>query len=223
MRCPTIGKRAIASIFLVASALMPPASSGARPDTSKIETEPPRRADIPAAPSLWDPAPAAVSAAVPPDKKATVEPEPAPSANPLWAIPLSTLSNTRGRPIFSPSRRPPPPAAVPVVQGSPPPKPAAIEQPTLSLVGTVLGSDQSLGIFVDQSSKAALRLKTGEEYHGWTLREVKPREASLERDQRTVILNLPQPDAAALGPLQVRSENASDVPADRPQQSNRHR
>ncbi len=35
-------------------------------------------------------------------------PAPTPSANPLWGIPLSRLSGTRDRPIFSPSRRPPP-------------------------------------------------------------------------------------------------------------------
>ena len=37
-------------------------------------------------------------------------PERALSANPLWAIPLTQLSATRERPIFSPSRRPPPAA-----------------------------------------------------------------------------------------------------------------
>src|SRR6201995_4331257 len=37
------------------------------------------------------------------------EPERPLSANPLWAIPLTKLSGTRDRPIFSPSRRPPPP------------------------------------------------------------------------------------------------------------------
>lgn len=42
-------------------------------------------------------------------------------ANPLWAIPLKQLSNTRERPIFSPSRRPP------AVAGPPPP--AAVRVP----------------------------------------------------------------------------------------------
>jgi general secretion pathway protein N len=216
-----MGKRALALILLLASALMPAASSVALPDASNIETEPPRRADIPATQSLWDSPQAAAVVAVPAEQKAAVEPEPTPSANPLWAIPLSTLSNTRGRPIFSPSRRPAPSAAAPVVQGPPPPKPAAIEQPPLSLVGTVLGSEQSLGIFIDQSTKAALRLKTGEEYHGWTLRDVQPREAALERDQRTVILNLPQPEPSAVGPVQVG--NAGDDAADRRERLNHHR
>ena len=68
-------------------------------------------------------------------------------ANPLWAIPLKQLSNTRERPIFSPSRRPlasavvgPPPAAAPVRV---PPKPAGPQNPELSLVGTVIGEKES--------------------------------------------------------------------------------
>src|SRR5262245_5386505 len=36
-----------------------------------------------------------------------------PSGNPLWAIPLSALSATRDRPLFTPSRR----APAPVVAG----------------------------------------------------------------------------------------------------------
>jgi hypothetical protein len=32
-----------------------------------------------------------------------------PSGNPLWAVPIKDLSQTRDRPIFTPSRRPPPP------------------------------------------------------------------------------------------------------------------
>src|SRR5690242_19075901 len=59
--------------------------------------------------------------------------------DPLWAIPLSTLTTTRARPIFSPSRRPPPPpvVAAPYV---PPPRPATPvepDRPLLTLVGTV--------------------------------------------------------------------------------------
>src|SRR4051794_9583272 len=34
-----------------------------------------------------------------------------PSGNPLWAIPLKSLSFTRERPLFTPSRRPPAPVA----------------------------------------------------------------------------------------------------------------
>ncbi len=47
------------------------------------------------------------------------------SANPLWAIPLAQLPNTRDRPIFSPSRRPPPPAVAPAAV----PKVTAVAKP----------------------------------------------------------------------------------------------
>jgi len=66
------------------------------------------------------------------------------------------------RPLFSPSRRPPPPAvaaAPPPAQASPPPKPPRVERPQLSLVGTVAGEGESFGIFVDPTTKAAIRLR----------------------------------------------------------------
>jgi general secretion pathway protein N len=137
-----------------------------------------------------------------------------PSANPLWAIPLTTLSNTRERPIFSPSRRPPPPAVAPVavVAAPPPPKPARVERPPLSLVGTISGSEQSFAIFVDESTKAALRLKIGEEYQGWRLRTVAAREVTLEHDEQTAVLTLPQPEANAPQPIRMQAENTDDEP-----------
>src|SRR5260370_10974714 len=92
------------------------------------------------------------------------------SGNPLWAIPLTALSGTRERPIFSPSRRPPAPAVAlaPVVKPAPvAPKPKDPERPKFTLVGTVAADREKLGIFLDQSTKAALRLKMGDDYQGW--------------------------------------------------------
>jgi general secretion pathway protein N len=96
-------------------------------------------------------------------------PERALSANPLWAIPLTALSGTRDRPIFSSSRRPPAPAVAPAVvpKVAAVPKPREPERPPLSLVGTIASGDEGFGIFLDQSTKAALRLKVGEDYQGW--------------------------------------------------------
>ncbi len=87
---------------------------------------------------------------------------PARRGNPLWEIAFEILSGTRERPVFSPSRRPPPVAVTEVaVAKPPPPKPAQEERPPqLLLVGTITGDDRSFGIFVDQTSKAALRLRT---------------------------------------------------------------
>jgi hypothetical protein len=161
-------------------------------------------AAAPAASSIWERPAAQLVAA--PTASAPV-PERALSANPLWEIPLSALSTTRERPIFSPLRRPAPSAVQP---SAPPklavvPKPVEPERPQLALVGTVSSTDEAFGIFLDQSTKSALRLKVGEDYQGWKLRSVQGREATLAKDQAVVILALPQPGtgqpAAAAQPL----------------------
>jgi hypothetical protein len=121
-----------------------------------------------------------------------------PSANPLWGIPLSRLSGTRDRPIFSPSRRAPPAAAAAEsVVVKPPPRKKEIEPPPLSLVGTIISGDEGFGIFIDQSTKAALRLKIGEEFQGWKLGAIRGREVTMEKDQRAAVLTLPQPGGGA--------------------------
>ena len=209
-------------LFVSASALS--ASSSALPTSeSGNEVNTPRRADTPSVPSLWDqPTPAA-----PVVVRAPASPPPPPeralSANPLWAIPLTMLSNTRERPIFSASRRPPPPAVAPVTVAKappPPPKPPRVERPQLALVGTISSGDESFAIFVDQSTKAALRLKLGEDYQGWRLRAVQGREATLERDQQTTILSLPQPGTTVPGSLRAQADDGVP-PADPPRRGNR--
>jgi len=143
--------------------------------------------------------PSAPPEPVPPPAATTLVPssEPAPtSANPLWAIPLSALRATRERPLFSASRRPPPPAVAPVAvvrAPPPPPRPAEPEQPSLALVGTIVGDPDSFGIFIDRTSKSALRLRVGEQHDGWTLRSVQKREATLEKDQQSAVVAMPQP------------------------------
>ncbi len=119
---------------------------------------------------------------------------PVPAANPLWAIPLTRLLETRERPLFSPSRRPPPPAVArapytPPVR--PPHKQPPPERPQLALVGTIVGNGQGFGLFLEPSTKAVIRLKTGGAYHGWTLRTVGEREAVLEKDHLDVTLAMP--------------------------------
>jgi hypothetical protein len=117
-----------------------------------------------------------------------------PSANPLWGIPLAQLSETRERPIFSASRRPPPVAAVTETASiKPPPRKKEIEPPQLSLVGTIASIDEGFGIFIDQSTKAAVRLKVGEDHQGWKLRQIRGREVTMEKDERSAVLTLPQP------------------------------
>jgi general secretion pathway protein N len=128
------------------------------------------------------------------------DPNPAPalhSGNPLWAVPLSSLTATRERPLFSSSRRPPPApvAAAPVMQtrAPPPPAPRVPERPRLSLVGTV-GGEQGIAVFVDQATQAIVRLRPGEGHDGWVLRAVGGRDVTLQSDRDTAILSLPRPD-----------------------------
>jgi hypothetical protein len=145
--------------------------------------------------------PAISSVPVEPATTVRVVPAPAvpartPSANPLWGVPLNQLSGTRDRPIFSPSRRPPPAAAAEAAPVRPPPRKKEIEPPQLSLVGTIAGGDEGFGIFIDQSTKIALRLKVGEDYQGWKLRAIQGREVTMEKDERAAVLTLPQPGGA---------------------------
>jgi hypothetical protein len=140
--------------------------------------------------SQWSPP--ATSAVAP----ATPAIERVQSGNPLWAIPLRLLTATRERPLFAPSRRPPPPvvantymaAAVPTPTL---PKRVEPEKPQLSLVGTVAGETEGIGVFVDQSAKTVLRLKTGEAHNGWVLRTVNRRDVVLEKGRETAVLALP--------------------------------
>jgi hypothetical protein len=116
------------------------------------------------------------------------------TGNPLWAVPLSKLSATRDRPIFSPSRRPPPPAVIAAPAPPPPPPPPPPpepDHPALTLLGTVTGESDGIGIFKDQATSDIVRLKTGEGHDGWRLLSVHERETILERNSRSATLTLP--------------------------------
>jgi general secretion pathway protein N len=119
-----------------------------------------------------------------------------PRGNPLWAVPLKSLTATRERPIFLPSRR----AFAPAIAGPPPPPPPAPpagpkepDRPRLALVGAVVGEAEGIAVFLDQTNQAIIRLRTGENHSGWILRSVKGREATLQKDRETVLLALPAP------------------------------
>lgn len=138
------------------------------------------------------------------------------SGNPLWAIPLKSLSATRDRPLFSPSRRPPAAAIVAL----PPPPPAAAaaapEQLQLSLVGTVVGAKERMGVFVDQSTKAIVRLQVGEGISGWTLRDVQVRTAMFEKGPRETTLALPSRNGANNSQQEALPNPAPSPPAPHP-------
>ena len=86
------------------------------------------------------------------------------SGNLLWSIPLSSLAATRELPVFSSSRRPPPTLQVP--KSKPSIAPAAQEpaRPLVALIGAISGHTEGIAIFIDETTKGIVRLKTGESY-----------------------------------------------------------
>ena len=134
------------------------------------------------------------------------------SGNPLWAVPLSALSATRERPLFSPSRRPPSPPVVAAPQLAPPPPapPPEPAQPPLALLGTISGGSEGLGIFQDQTNQGLIRLKVGQSHTGWLLISVHGREARFEKGKRSATLALPAP---AESTRTAASAPAAGVPA----------
>lgn len=128
---------------------------------------------------------------------------PLPGGNPLWSIPLSALSATQERPIFSASRRPPQRAVVaPAEQAeTPPPPPAAEpERPALALIGAVVGDGDAIAVFLDRSSQKIVRLRQGEAHSGWVLSSVQGREVTLKKAERSEVLVLQRQETPAAAP-----------------------
>jgi hypothetical protein len=159
---------------------------------------------------MIDPAASVVDVPAEPAKRTgAVANAPVPGGNPLRSLPLSSLSVTRERPIFSPSRRPPPPAiaapAVPPVKPPPTSKPPEPDHPSLTLLGTLAGDAQGVGIFLNEADKTTLRLRTGEKHEGWVLRSIRSGEVTFEKGERVATL--------ALAPLgSAASALASSIP-----------
>jgi hypothetical protein len=145
------------------------------------------------------------------------------AGNPLWAIPLSDLSQTNTRPLFSPSRLPPAPpvyalasaAAKPV-----PPRKRGPDHPLLTLLGTIVGQSVEIGVFNDEASHDVIRLKAGDVHDGWTLRTVVDRAALFEKEgYRPTTLALPAASAEAStatggnGRIRVAPPVSTSVPA----------
>ena len=211
MRCQVTRGFAICLLFLAVSLHAAAAATAAKYSEALDAdlSDDARAAGLPAlAPAPAEPV-TTVRVAAP-----SAAPERTLSANPLWGIPLTQLSVTRDRPIFSPSRRPPPPAVAEQAPIRPPPpsRKKEITPPQLSLVGTIASDDESFGIFLDQSTKAALRLRVGDDYQGWRLRAIKGREVTIEKDQQGAVLTLPEPGEASSGEIRLIPMTASKMP-----------
>jgi hypothetical protein len=160
--------------------------------------------------SFADPTPRSVSSGAWVAQTPSVNPQSAnpqsgnqPSGNPLWAVPLRLLSVSRDRPLFSPSRRPPATAVAAAPYVPPPPaevaKPAEPNHPPLLLVGTIVGETESIGVFVDQVTREVVRLRTGQDHAGWTLRSIRRRETTFGKGTQKATLALPPPGTEQAG------------------------
>ena len=113
---------------------------------------------------------------------------------PLAKVPLSALTATRDRPLFSLSRRPPAPAiaanaepAQAIAAAAPP------ERPAVKLIGTILSPATSVVLLRDSATQAVRRLRVGEATSGWRVKTVGLRSVTLEKGEQSAILGLPQP------------------------------
>jgi general secretion pathway protein N len=153
--------------------------------------------DRPAAPDAVD-----VGNLKPVARPAPVRVEVPLTGNPLWSVPLSVLTATPSRPLFSASRRPPQPAVVapvaaPVAAAAPPP----VEEPlTLSLIGAVVGDGESIAVFLDGSNQKVVRLRLGYSHNGWQLGSVEGREVTLKKGARSETLTIQRQETAASAP-----------------------
>jgi general secretion pathway protein N len=129
---------------------------------------------------------------------------PRPRGNPLWSVPLSALTATQERPIFSITRRPPPPATVAsaVVPAHEPQPNPVLEPLQLVLVGAVVGEGDAIAILLDQRDQKVIRLRQGEVHTGWLLNAIEPREVTLKQADRREVLALPGPAVPAAVPVQ---------------------
>lgn len=119
------------------------------------------------------------------------------SGNPLWTVPLTALTATRDRPLFSASRRPP----VVALPAAPPPKQEALappppERPLLTLIGTIVSRGASLAMLQGSNAEAISRLRLGQENDGWRVRGIGLRSIVVEKGEQSVELALPRPNGA---------------------------
>ena len=109
----------------------------------------------------------------------------APPVSPLAAQPLERISNTRDRPLFSPTRRPP--ALPPVVAVAPPPPPPP---PDVSLLGVVMDGEDARAVVRTGPAAKTQRVGIGDDIGGWKVGQIEARQLVLLLDGRTATFTM---------------------------------
>jgi hypothetical protein len=129
--------------------------------------------------ALWQPK--ANAAEVKPQD--AVKPELA-IANPVAALPLASLSATRDRPLFSPSRRPPPAPVVRLIEPAPVPPVPPAPPPSIALIGVITEAEGSFAVVNQAGTNKSIRARMGDQIDGWTVTQIADRQLVLSRDGR---------------------------------------
>jgi hypothetical protein len=104
------------------------------------------------------------------------------ATTPLASQSLESLSATRERPLFSPTRRPPPPPPV-IVQGPPPPPPPP-PAPDVALFGIVMDGENARAIIRPGPGAKVTRVGIGDDVGGWKVAQIDGRKLVLMLDGR---------------------------------------
>lgn len=137
-------------------------------------------------------------------------------ANPLATIPLSALTATRDRPLFSPTR-----AAAPVVEAVAPamtaaaPQVVAAEPVPFVLVGTVTGEGRQIALVARSGGGDVIALAPGDVRDGWAVRAVSARRAVLDSNGRSEEIALPDLAAEMAGAVRPASNAVAALEAPR--------
>jgi hypothetical protein len=104
-------------------------------------------------------------------------------ATPLAAQSLDSLSATRERPLFSPTRRPPPPPPPPVVaeQAPPPPPPPP---PDVALFGIVMDGTTARAVIRANPAGKLTNVEIGDDVGGWKVAQIEGKKLVLALDGR---------------------------------------
>jgi hypothetical protein len=112
-------------------------------------------------------------------------------SNPIVAQSIDSLSATRERPLFSPTRRPPVrPAAAPAplvrrADPAPPPSP-----PGVVLLGVVIGADTARAFVRSEPPDKTLRVGIGDDIGGWKVSQIERRELVLSLGDRSATFKI---------------------------------